>query len=223
MTMKDDYTDLYYEIYALMSVEFAFPGYSKNMRKGESPDWHNNAESVGLEVTRADNKHTGYTKKFFNTYLGKNRKEIPPKKIDGFQGALFYNADDKLYAGSVGLVYGCRHIRFAVSSLEKKLKLMNGEKFSRFTKNDIYIFVISSILDCDISMFLEKCRYIERAFQYSFSRIFLFDNGSLYSISTVDSSTEMHEFCGEDLKTFKREAKSLARQQWADGTPFNLT
>ena len=219
--MKDSYSTLYYEIYALMSIELAFPEYSRNMLKGECPDWHSIIDNIGLEISRAENNHIGYCTKFSNTYLGKNRKEIPSQKISEFKGNLFFDDNDKLFAisDSKGLVDGCRHIHFAISSVENKLKRLNSCSFCRFNENDLYLFLTNSIHGNDLSIFLEKYHCIEREFQYRFSRIFLFDNNSLYSIIIKDYFIKQYCFSGEALMMLKFKAKHLCGN-WSVGKPF---
>lgn len=51
VTIKMD--NVFDEIYALLVAEYLYSGFVDGMYKWESPDWKNNENSLGLEVTRA--------------------------------------------------------------------------------------------------------------------------------------------------------------------------
>ena len=74
------------EIYALLVAEHIWPGMADKMQKWESPDWKDGANFIGLEVTRAQNKHYGYTMNVVAKYLGFPKEQIPTKILDGFSG-----------------------------------------------------------------------------------------------------------------------------------------
>ena len=68
-----DYQKIQSEVFALQRLKKYWPGYHEGYVKGESPDWHNDVESVGLEITRAylpiDGKNLGISTKLHGKSL----------------------------------------------------------------------------------------------------------------------------------------------------------
>lgn len=77
------------EIYALLVIENLYPGSVDNIYKWESPDWKNNDNSLGIEVTRAQNNHIGYTYNVMTKYLGASKNQIPVSLLHKFRGETF--------------------------------------------------------------------------------------------------------------------------------------
>ena len=126
---------LFYEIYALLVIERLFPGSVDNIYKWESPDWKNNDNSLGIEVTRAQNKQFGYTNNVMAKYLGASKNQIPAKLLHNFRGGTYF-VHGKLLAvsDSVGLVDGNRHVQFLLEKLEAKLKILNAAHFTNVSR-----------------------------------------------------------------------------------------
>ena len=221
--MDSVYNNLYFEIYALMSLDFAYPWYSQYMFKSERPDWQNDVSNIGLEITQATNKHLGYTRAFTNKYLGKNRAEIPDKEINSFWGELFFDDKDKLFAtsDSRGLVEGTRHIALAINSVGNKLQLLNSPHFHRFSENELYLFFGNSIIDDDIDKFIAQYAIIEKDYPHKYSRLYLFDNNAIYTVSTKNDSIEKYTFTNSELVKLKQNSQLLcAVHTWRDGDSY---
>jgi hypothetical protein len=216
------YDNCYKEICALMSIELAFPLYSQNMFKGESPDWQNDVDNIGLEVSYAKNQHIGYSEKFTRDYLGEKAENIPEKKIDQFKGGLYFY-DEKLCAisDSNGLVDGKRHIYFAVSAAQRKLLLLNEQHFSSFNENELYLYLTNAIYDGDIDAFLKKYSCVEKYCKHKFSKVFLFDNRTIYSITIKDDLIKKYTFIDDELKRLKRDSAIMRNNStWENGESF---
>lgn len=222
--MVVEYGKLYHELYAMLSIEHAFPCYSFDMVKSESPDWQSALGNTGLEVTCAADPHYGYFRNFAYQYLGKEIIDIPQKAAEGFWGEQYLN-DERLFCITErrGSVSGTRHIDLAIRMADSKLHKLN-HNFYIFTKNDLYLFTIYGIIDADIDMFLEGYTQVEKNYHRTFDRIFLFDGIVLYSIMMKSKAIERCEFTESSLCDLKLNTKSLLHiNEWKNGTSFHET
>lgn len=74
------FNKLEFELFAPLSLEAQFSNIVNGLVKGESPDWQDEVNGIGIEVARAENRHIGYTNSISNKYLGKYRKDIPTSR-----------------------------------------------------------------------------------------------------------------------------------------------
>lgn len=78
------------EISALLVIEHLYPESVHNICKWESPDWKGIDNSLGVEVTRAQNKHIGYTNNVMTGYLGAPKNQIPVNLLHHFRGKTVF-------------------------------------------------------------------------------------------------------------------------------------
>lgn len=140
------------EIYALLVVEQINPGILNDVRKWESPDWKDDADFMGLEVTRAQTKHIGYTYNVVAKYLGKQKEQIPANILKNFKGYTeFRNGKLFMISDSKGLVNGNRHVSFLLEHLKAKLQKLNGLHF-QFVNITIYLNMVQVTFQRAINM-----------------------------------------------------------------------
>jgi len=219
----DRYDSTYIELYALIALDSVYPYITRNMVKGEHPDWYDKCTDIGIEVTIAQTKHMGYVKKLANQYLGKDITSVPLKSRKGFRGD-FYTHKGKLtsISDSKGLVDGTRHIQLAIESASRKLNKLNGEHFEVFTQNCLFIYLSFSSNNEDINLFCTMYKEIAREFGLGFSKIYLFDNESLFVISTETLTFERYQYSNEQLRSMKKKAIQLREKcDWRNGVEFH--
>lgn len=217
------YDNIYHEIYALYAMNIAYPNFADDMVKSESPDWVDAENSIGLEVTRAESKHIGYTRYFVNQYLGKKEEEVPEEIRVQFRGDIIIEKG-RIFSicDSKGLVDGTRHIKFAIESCEKKLARLNSRSFSLYESNELFLFLAFTIGSYDVELFASNYYIAERSFAKKFSRIVLFDNNTLYDFRPSSGTTEEHNFSEEELSILKRVSLFLrSKSDWRNGTKFS--
>lgn len=216
------YDKLYYEIYALLSMEYTHKNFGLNFHKGESPDWQNQIDEIGLEIARAENKHIGYTKNLINTYLGKNKAEIPEKIIKKFDGSLSFRNEHLLtVSDSKNLVEGTRHIDFAIDTLKAKTDLLNQQHFLVFKRNFLFLYLINTASDTDIDLFCHKSRQVCSDYNFNFDKVILLDYTCLHIIDLANRKTkaiEMPDSAFSVLRHLSQELYGLS--SWTDGTSF---
>lgn len=212
------------EIYALLSIKIAFPEYAFNMVKSESPDWKDDKNSVGLEVTKAQDNHRGYTNNMFSRYCGEYKENIPQKIIDEFLGYMQFE-DGKLKAISPtnGLENGTNHIDMAISATITKLKKLNSN-FSKFNTNQLYLYLYDSVFEnSDFELFKNMYYSIKKDFNYYFEHIFLFDKPNvLYWLDINNDCFKKYTFNDEKLTKLYANSKNLSTKfKWNKETNFN--
>ena len=110
---KIKYDKLMDEIYGLLVMDLLYPKMVERVRKNERPDWKDDADLYGIEVTRAETKHIGYTNNQMGSYLGRKIEEIPRKELERFDGGTCI-IDGKLRAVSAtkGPIPGNTHVMY---------------------------------------------------------------------------------------------------------------
>ena len=218
----DRYDSTYMELYALIALSSVYPDITENMTKGEHPDWHNKQIDLGLEVTIAQTSYMGYVKSLANLYLGKDITSVPLKSKKGFRGD-FFTHKGKLtsISDSKGLVDGTRHIQLAIESATRKLNKLNSKHFEVFKQNCLFIYLSFFSNYEDIDLFCTMYKEAAREFKVVFSKIFLFDNESLFIISTEKMTFERYQYSDEQLSSMKKEALQLRKKyDWKEGIGF---
>ena len=162
------------EIYALLVVNYLYPGFIDKACKWESPDWKINGNAYGLEVTRAQNNHIGYTQNVMTKYLGMPRDQIPVKMLTEFRGWTYFK-EGKLLAisDSKGLVNGNRHVLFLLEHLEKKIKKLNAPYFTICKQNFLFEFGTGCFNEQDKLQFSDGIKDLAQHYTHIFDRIFV--------------------------------------------------
>ena len=167
------------EVYALLVVDYLYPGFVARMHKWESPDWKSDEDIHGLEVTRAQNDHIGYTQNVMARYLGSPRNQIPAYILNNFRGWTHFESE-KLFAisDSKGLVNGNRHVLFLLEHLEKKLSKLNAPHFTICRQNYLFEFGTGCFAAHDEVQFSEGIKALAPRYMHTFDKIIVstYDN-----------------------------------------------
>ena len=216
------YDGTFDEIYALNAMCLAFGRCYLDFEKCEHPDWCNPRIGVGLEVTRAQTAHIGYTYHFSNQYLGKRKNEVPEHDLKIFSGHIFTSQGRIIgISDSKGSVDGTRHVKLAVSAYEKKLCRLNSTHFTIFNENELFMYLTFMMNSDDMDLFRVECSKIEDNHAVKFSRIMLFDNCALYSYRPSSGLTESYNFSDEELSRLLDQSLVLrSKSKWKNGTKF---
>ena len=160
------------EIYALLVADFLHPEIAAQMLKWESPDWKSEKADIGLEVTRAETKHIGYTDRVMTRYFGCKKEEIPEKIVRNFRGELFFH-EERLFAvsDSKGLVDGNRHVTLLLEHLEQKLQKLNGKNFLRCERNLLFEYATNAFRGDNAVQFARKIKEINLKYRKIFDEI----------------------------------------------------
>lgn len=217
------FSNLEYELFAPLSISYVLPEITHNLRKGESPDWWDEDNHIGIEVARAENKHIGYSKHFANTYLGKSRADIPAKTLESFCGYTMFDKSGKLFAAgdSKGLIDGDRHIRLAIEKAREKLVLLNEEHFHSFNKNCLFLYMTFSMLDEDETTFISEYSKLTSQYKERFNHVFLWAFDVLIHFDVDRASSVSYPFSDviiSELDSLTHSLKSLS--DWGNGTDF---
>ena len=214
---------LEYELFAVLALYNSFPEFIADPVKGESPDWQDEKAGIGIEVSRAESSHIGYTYSIANRFLGKKRSEIPPHILQDFRGSLTFDKRDRLFAisDSKGLFDGDRHIRLALDRAKEKLDLLSGPHFRCFETNGLFLYLTMSLLDDDAQLFLSEYTKLAKQFLLHFDHVFLM---ALDSIANVDiRKGQVTEYPLPDgmLAQMNQKTHELRKaSDWKNGTGF---
>lgn len=155
------------EIYALLVIKYIFPEIADTIYKWESPDWKSEDNKLGIEVTRAETKHIGYTFNVMTKYFGCTKDEIPADKLEKFKGwTYFENNRLRAIAPHKGLADGNLHITLLLEHLEKKLQKLNSPHFALCNQNYLFEFDTGCFSQGDREMF--SCGIREKVAQHKF-------------------------------------------------------
>ena len=207
------------EIYALLVAEHIWPGMADKMQKWESPDWKDGANFIGLEVTRAQNKHYGYTMNVVAKYLGFPKEQIPTKILDGFSGyTRFHHGKLLSVSEGKGMFNGNRHVVWLLEHLKTKLQKLNSPHFSACKHNYLFEFGTGSFSQCDILEFQQGMNQLNSCHAKPFEKILV----STYDDVLCFSSNE-------DVVTYTLPVHDLTRMakqyrmalKWEKGVPFS--
>ena len=139
-----EFEKLYNEIFAMLSLKYFWRDYSDGYKKGESPDWYNSDDSVGIEVTQAIMQEDGEAQSVVNQYLGRQKAEIPEDILRRYEGrTYFYN--DRLWAimPEAGKEENLTACEKALYRLGKKLERLNTN-YTEFNTNALYLYLHES-------------------------------------------------------------------------------
>ena len=207
------------EIYALLVIEHLYPGSVDNIYKWESPDWKNNDNSLGIEVTRAQNNHIGYTYNVMAKYLGASKNQIPVNLLHNFRGRTVF-ADGKLLAvsDSKGLVDGNRHVLFLLEHLETKLKKLNAPHFTICKQNYLFEFGIGCFAEHDKLEFAEGIKKVSASHSHTFDKIIVHALDSILCFS-LGGGISIHTVPSQKLTNLASLYRNASK--WEKGTLFS--
>lgn len=207
------------EIYALLVIEHLYSGSVDNIYKWESPDWKNSDNSLGIEVTRAQNNHIGYTYNVMAKYLGTSKNQIPVNLLHNFRGGTIF-ADGKLLAvsDSKGLVDGNRHVQFLLEHLETKLKKLHDPHFTICTQNYLFEFGIGCFSENDKLEFAKGIKRVCASHSHAFDKIIVHALDSVLCFSR-DGGISIHTVPSQKLTNLAELYRNAAK--WEKGTLFS--
>ena len=208
------------EIYALLVTEHLYPGSADNICKWESPDWKNNDDSLGIEVTQAQNKHIGYTYNVMAKYLGASKKQIPANRLHNFRGGTIFS-DGKLLAvsDSKGLVNGNRHVHLLLEHLETKLKKLNAPHFTVCTQNFLFEFGIGCFTEHDKLEFEEGIKSISAPYSHTFDKVIVHALDSVLCFS-LGGGISIHTVPSQELTNLAVLYRNASK--WEQGALFSI-
>lgn len=216
------FDNLEYELYVPLVLNHSFPEYAISPVKGESPDWQDTKNSIGIEVSRAYSKHIGYTISIANRFLGKHRRDIPKRILDSFRGSLKFDKERLFYVSdSAVLVNGDRHMRLALEKAKEKLTLLNGSHFKHFEKNCLFLYLTQSPLDRDINLFMSEYSALAKEYCISFNHVFLMAFDSITHIDFqkgIRTDCYLTDDCNASLNRKTHELRHAST--WDEGTMF---
>lgn len=208
---KIKYDKLMDEIYGLLVMDLLYPKMVERVRKNERPDWKDDADLYGIEVTRAETKHIGYTNNKMGSYLGRKIEEIPRKELEQFDGAtVFVKGKLKAVSPTKGPIPGNTHVMYLLEHLKKKLQLLNhldaedkpkksDTPFTVCTHNYLFEFSTGIFSDQDKLDFGQGIREITAHYQYIFEEIIVADRGNSVLCFSTDGTCKEHSVSPGDL------------------------
>lgn len=206
------------EIFALLVIEHLYPESVHNICKWESPDWKDIDNSLGIEVTRAQNKHIGYTYNVMTGYFGAPKNQIPVNLLHHFRGKTVFS-DGKLWAvsDSKGLVDGNRHVCFLLEHLGIKLEKLNASHFAICKQNYLFEFSIGSFNEHNKLEFAEGIKNVTAAYSHTFDKIIVHALDSILCFS-LDGGISVHTVPFKELINLAGLYRNAST--WEKGTFF---
>lgn len=173
------YEKLYNEIYAMVALKYLWRGYRPGYVKSESPDWVNEKESVGIEVSQALLPYDGQDAGFLEAWLGKLSHEIPAEDKARYAGRLyFYN--DRLWA----LLPDPRDERTwqekSLYRFKRKLEKLN-KNYGDYKTNALYLYAHDTPGDTgEVRRLMEEMGEWQKDMKKAFDLVFLDCRSSIY-------------------------------------------
>ena len=214
---------LEYELFAVLALYNSFPEFIADPVKGESPDWQDEKAGIGIEVSRAESSHIGYTYSIANRFLGKKRSEIPSKILQNFRGSISFDERDRLHmiSDSKGLFNGDRHVQLALERSKEKLELLSESHFRRFETNCLFLYLTMSLLDDDSQVFLSEYTKLAKQYPQRFGRVFLMALDSIADIDIEKGRVNEYPLPDGIVVQMNQKTHELRKaSDWKDGTRF---
>ena len=207
------------EIYALLIIKQLYHRAIDDIYKWESPDWKNSDNSFGIEVTRAQDEHIGYTYNVMTKYLGDAKNNIPAKLLRDFRGKTYFSGEKLLaVSDSKEPVNGNRHIQFLLKHLGIKLKKLNGPLFTICAQNYLFEFSIDFFAKQDELEFAEGIKRISSEYPHTFDNVIVHTYDSVLCFSpSGDFST--HAIQSQELANLASLYRNSSK--WDKGTLFS--
>ena len=212
-----------FELFAVVCLLRSFPQFVVQPVKGESPDWWNEVDGVGIEVSRAEDAHIGYANVFANRYLGKHREEIPEGILKKFNGDAAFDRNNKLWYVSPdkGLVDGKRHICYAIEQSKDKLNKLNSGVFHVFQTNCLFLYMTMCLEDNDPTDFSAGYKELAKQYHVMFKHVFLEDYEALFHFDFEKRTIEKYKYRENELPGLIALTNKLREAStWDNGTSF---
>ena len=209
------------EIYALLVTGEMYPWVLNKAIKWESPDWKDESDNFGLEVTHAINKHIGYTEHVMAKYLDLHIERIPPKVLDSFAGWTYFQKG-KLTAisDSRGLVNGNRHVSLLLDSLREKLDKLS-KHFTVCRHNFIFLYSYGYFSEEDKTDLSEKISNLRSEYKIVFEKIIISAYDEILCFSSEGDLVK--NFADIPICNLTDRARQYQnKSDWKKGTPFYL-
>lgn len=194
----------YNEFYALFCLQAAFPNrYMGLIRKGGnySPDLQDCQGNIGVEVTTS--RRGQFYTSFYDKWYGKPISDIPINEVTRLHKAGYFFGSDN---GMVAYLHGPHAFEMigpdewskestdnCMDSFNTKLRILNGQSYTRFAENELFIYADQHFKDNCMPMIIEIASELQNACKYRFSSLFLFKFCKLYHINLCKHTMETHD------------------------------
>jgi hypothetical protein len=121
------------------------------MIKSESPDWIDEVNDIGFEITRALETKDGENFFLFDKYYGERKKVISSKLTETFTKHAVYRKDSNgykrlfLYQFTEKELTDDYCVKKILTSVRKKLEKLNDDYFKVKRENHLYVYVLNFI------------------------------------------------------------------------------
>lgn len=196
------YTKEYYEHYACKCISTLFPTVFTSLKHvggNEAPDLQDADNGIGIEVTTAYGEDEFQASSLYGKYCNCDSSIVPKAATDKLDklGKEFMTVDGKVYAlwdkelkdTSEFNKERIQHIR---ESIERKVRKLNGEHFTQFSKQGLFVFC-PDVNETTLKEILCNIVNVQDLDKRMFSKIYvLVIREILYAFDT--ESLEMREF-----------------------------
>lgn len=202
------------ELYALRTFDYAFKGIVSiiDTYKSERPDWKDDRNSIGIEVTRAESVRMGLARGTANRHLGDHKSAVAKKRLLNLRRRIhckngIITSVLTYYHSTMG---NPKHVlpdksvkNLLLVHSFMKLEKLNDPKFAKFKTNVLCLFAPITCDEDEIRAFL--CRYIKKSTVFTcqfnllvvicFTTVFLIDCTSEKIIKAELSDTDTSKLC----------------------------
>lgn len=196
------YSNMFFEIYAMLSLCKYFNLSEKKMRKTERPDWIYRRGKIGIEVTRAIPSRWAQFDNMVEEYIYENvnkstflNDEVPGYIDDSYKRAAYVPGEDDL------------DLKIVLDELIKRITIKEHkkEKYIECKENWLYVFAATCMInEYEIASLIKKIDHVyDKIFINTQDKIFLVNRDRVVDIISLSE---------EDMKclrveTFKRHKK----------------
>lgn len=217
------FSNLESELFAPLILLNAFPDFVLSLKKGESPDWHDAKNSIGIEVARTFDEKAGEKIGWSNQYLGKNEKNVPAKIVKKAGKEFVFNSKNELTAVlnifSSDIIDNC--IECATEEAGKKLDKLNNSHFSSYDMNCLFLYLFLPVSKDNICLFFEEyqkriCKYLK-----FYEHIFLMGFNDVYHLDFLAQSISKKSFSIDEMNEFQKQVHLLEKvSSWGKDADF---
>lgn len=186
----------YYERYAKLTLDTAFPEWGLHFALADRPDLQNETDGIGIEVTSSTPSQIREVDSLGAKLLG---KKVSVEEEKRFRGQLLLTCDRVAWAYSPtkGLVDSDRSPDI-IASISHKRSVWIEKQYKDFRVKGLYIFIGTGVFD---DWMLEE---IEKADSFSFFQIVIIN--AMDRIYYYQDGWKKKEFTDEELAEFKKKA-----------------
>ena len=190
------YNKYYYERYAKLTLENAFPKWKSHFLKVDRPDLQNETENIGIEVTSSTPAQIREAYSYGAKLLG---RKVSSEEEEKFWGNLFLTPERVAFAYSAtkGLVDSDISPQI-ISAIAHKRDVWIEKGYKDFQIRGVYVFIGTSIIDEEMLEKVEKSEafsFFQIAFINAMDRIYYYQDG-----------WKQKAFSDEELAEFKKKA-----------------